>query len=103
MSSSTVAGERKTQFPSPEFTPEEVAGFQRDGYLIVNGMADTALRERMLQATLDGLGRVSGPTEYEAELHYPGSPNSLQSEGGETVRRLKHSGKSAKEPATSSF
>ena len=89
MSFSTIAGERETQISSPEFTPEEVAGFQRDGYLIVHGMADAALRERMLRATLDGLGRDSGPVEYEAELHYPGSPNSLQSEGGRTVRRLK--------------
>jgi phytanoyl-CoA hydroxylase len=89
MSSSTIAGERETQIPSPEFTPEEVAGFQRDGYVIVRGMGDAALRERMLQATLEGMGRDSGPVEYEAELHYPGSPNSLQSEGGRTVRRLK--------------
>ncbi|MCH7988579.1 MAG: phytanoyl-CoA dioxygenase family protein [Planctomycetes bacterium] len=89
MSPSTVAGEREIQIPSPEFTPEEVAGFQRDGYAIVRGMADASLRERMLQATLEGLGRSSDPVEYEAELHYPGSPNSLQSEGGRTVRRLK--------------
>jgi phytanoyl-CoA hydroxylase len=89
MSSSTVAGERETQIPASEFTSEEVAGFQRDGYVIVRGLGDAALRERMLQATLDGLGRDSGPVEYEAELHYPGSPNSLHSEGGRTVRRLK--------------
>ncbi|MCH7990535.1 MAG: phytanoyl-CoA dioxygenase family protein, partial [Planctomycetes bacterium] len=89
MSSSTIAGERETQIPSSEFTSEEVAGFQRDGYVIVRGMAGASLRERMLQATLEGLGRDSDPVEYEAELHYPGSPISLQSEGGRTVRRLK--------------
>lgn len=63
--------------------------FERDGYLIARGLADERLREPMLHATLDGLGREIGPIEYEADLHYPGAPSSKQSHGGRTVRRLK--------------
>ena len=43
----------------------------------------------MLEATFDGLARLSGPLEFEADLHYPGAPQSRDERGGDTVRRLK--------------
>ncbi|GAF94841.1 unnamed protein product, partial [marine sediment metagenome] len=43
----------------------------------------------MVHATLDGLGRNMGPVEYEADLRYPGAPDSHEGDGGRTVRRLK--------------
>jgi phytanoyl-CoA hydroxylase len=70
-------------------TPAEREQFARDGFVIVRGLADDALRREMLEVTHDHLAREIGPIEYEADLHYPGAPSSLQSEGGRTVRRLK--------------
>lgn len=73
----------------PQFTPDEVDQFHRDGYIIVRGLADERIREQMLFATLEGIGRAVPPVEYEADLQYPGAPRSRESEGGRTIRRLK--------------
>jgi phytanoyl-CoA hydroxylase len=43
----------------------------------------------MLAATRDGLARLTEPIEFEADLHYPGAPQSRAASGGDTVRRLK--------------
>ena len=71
------------------FTDEELAAFRRDGYLVLRRFADIDVREQMLAATFDGLSRNLEPIEYEAELHYPGAPQSIDSVGGRTARRLK--------------
>jgi phytanoyl-CoA hydroxylase len=71
------------------FTDEEVEAFRRDGYLVLRQLAEPDLRERMLAATLDGLARETPPIEYEAELSYPGAPESIDAAGGRTARRLK--------------
>lgn len=71
------------------FTEEEVAAFRRDGYLVLRQFADDAMRNRMLAATQDGLAREIEPIEFEAELSYPGAPQSLEEAGGRTARRLK--------------
>ncbi len=71
------------------FSPAEVAQFERDGYFIARRMVGDALRARMLEVTRDGLRREVPPVEYEADLHYPGAPSSLEAAGGHTVRRLK--------------
>jgi len=86
---STVAGEQHTHTPAPELTADEVAQFQREGYIIIRGLGESSLREQMLNATLEGMGRAIEPLEYEAELSYPGAPDSILSEGGRTIRRLK--------------
>lgn len=77
------------QTVSPQFSTDELTAFDRDGYMIVRGMVNAALRARMLEATLDGLHGEVAPLEYEADLHYPGAPTSLGDEGGRTIRRLK--------------
>lgn len=69
--------------------PVQVSAFEQDGYLIVRNLAPEAMRGRMLEVTLDGLSRLIEPLEFEADLHYPGAPQSLQAPGGNTVRRLK--------------
>jgi len=75
---------------SPDaFTDEELARFERDGYLIVRGLVGEAQRLRMLEVTLDGLARRVEPIEYEADVNYPGAPESRESAGGRTPRRLK--------------
>ena len=71
------------------FSSGEMEQFDRDGYVIVRGLGDSTLRERMLNVTLDGLHRRVEPVELETELRYPGAPDSREVAGGETVRRLK--------------
>jgi phytanoyl-CoA hydroxylase len=43
----------------------------------------------MLDVTRDGVQRLVEPIEFEADLHYPGAPESRDAVGGRTVRRLK--------------
>lgn len=71
------------------FTPAEREAFERDGYVISRGLADPALCRQMLEATQTGLSDRTPPLEYEADLHYPGAPESRDVVGGNTVRRLK--------------
>lgn len=69
-------------------TSEEFEKFEQDGYLILRNLCPESLRQEMLAATKDGLARVVEPVEYEADVEYPGSPQSRNVMGGETVRRL---------------
>lgn len=71
------------------FSPDELQQFERDGYIIVRGLADEAIRRRMLDVAMDDLAREIPPIEYEADLSYPGAPASRDSDGGRTIRRLK--------------
>lgn len=71
------------------FSPEEVAAFQREGWIVVGGLVPEAVREQMLAVARDGLAREVEPLEFEADVHYPGSPETRDSLGGRTVRRLK--------------
>ncbi len=75
--------------PSLRFTPNEVEQFRRDGFVVVRGLVGDAELARMLAVTERGLREEIAPVEYEAELHYPGAPESLQAVGGRTIRRLK--------------
>jgi phytanoyl-CoA hydroxylase len=68
---------------------EELAAFNRDGFVVVRGLADEPLRQRMLDVIWDGIRRRVEPIEYEADLQYPGAPVSRDAEGGGTPRRLK--------------
>ena len=70
------------------FTAEEVARFDRDGYLIVRGLLPAAECARMRSVAERDLAAVALPVEYEAETRYPGAPESLEAPGGRTVRRL---------------
>lgn len=71
------------------FTADELEQFHRDGYVIARGLSEPALCARMLAAAREHLERQVEPIEYEADLHYPGAPASRNSNGGQTVRRLK--------------
>jgi phytanoyl-CoA hydroxylase len=74
---------------APRFTSEEQSRFEADGYIVARGLADPRLCERMREVTRDGLARLVPPIEYEADLQYPGAPESRTAEGGRTARRLK--------------
>jgi phytanoyl-CoA hydroxylase len=71
------------------FSAEERSAFERDGYVIARGLASPELCRRMLDVTRAGLAAHTPPVEYEADLHYPGAPQSREVTGGDTIRRLK--------------
>jgi phytanoyl-CoA hydroxylase len=67
----------------------DLATFDRDGFCIVRDVAPESLLRRMREVTHDGVDRLIEPIEFEADLHYPGAPSSIDAVGGRTVRRLK--------------
>src|SRR5688572_29787998 len=70
------------------FAPAQRERFLADGYLVVPGLADEGTRARILARAQADLAAGAAPLEYEAQLHYPGAPASLEAPGGRTVRRL---------------
>ena len=64
--------------------------FQRDGYLVVRGLADRASVGEMRETVLRALDPLQGPAEFETDVDYPGSPASRDAAGGNTPRRLLH-------------
>jgi phytanoyl-CoA hydroxylase len=71
------------------FTDEELAAFHRDGYIIARNLAGVDLCRRMRDVVAEHLANRIEPIEYEADLHYPGAPESREAVGGQTPRRLK--------------
>ena len=72
------------------FSTQEVETFQRDGYIIVHGLIPPDTINTMKRITQRDLAANQGDIEYEADLSYPGAPESLDAEGGRTARRLRH-------------
>jgi phytanoyl-CoA hydroxylase len=70
------------------FSSAEVEQFHRDGYVVVRALAPEASRERMLAVSKAHLASRTPPVEYEADVRYPGAPESHDAPGGQTVRRL---------------
>lgn len=70
-------------------SPEESRFFQEQGYLIIKGLIPDVDRQTMVNVTEAGLRGEIAPLEFEADVHYPGAPPSLEADGGRTVRRLK--------------
>jgi len=86
----SVLAERDSSQPAGRiFSAGEVEQFERDGFVIVRGLCGEETRRRLLEAALGDLRDEKPPVEYEAELHYPGAPQSLADLGGRTIRRLK--------------
>jgi len=74
--------------PERKFSSGEIAQFNRDGYFVARQLVGRTLCERMKAAALEHLAREMPPVEYEADLRYPGAPQSREAKGGRTVRRL---------------
>jgi phytanoyl-CoA hydroxylase len=66
----------------------EARAFERDGYMVVRGLCPSDLRESLSEAVREQLDPLLGPVEYEADVDYPGSPDSREVQGGDTPRRL---------------
>lgn len=74
---------------SPSDYAAEADEFRRQGYLILRGLASPETVAAMQRTTLDDLTQHVPPIEYEADLRYPGAPESFDAAGGRTARRLK--------------
>lgn len=76
--------------PDRDLSEIEVQRFERDGFLILRGLADPVVVAQMRSLALASLDPLLGPAEFEADVNYPGAPGSRLEEGGETPRRLLH-------------
>ncbi len=64
--------------------------FQQEGYLILRQEISSPIIRQIRRVTETGIAEEILPVEFESELHYPGAPESLDAEGGRTIRRLKN-------------
>lgn len=62
--------------------------FSRDGFVVVRGLCEPTLLQRMRRRAISYLDPLMGPVEFEADVGYPGSPPGRCAEGGDTPRRL---------------
>lgn len=69
---------------------DQLEAFHRDGYLVLPGVLTGAQCDAVSAFVRDSLNPLVGPVEYEAQVGYPGSPEGMHSEGGQTPRRLLH-------------
>lgn len=69
-------------------TPAQQDAFARDGYLVLPGFAPAAVLRELQQVARDELAARQKPLEYESLADYPGLPSSVNTESGDTVRRL---------------
>ncbi len=78
-----------TLTPEGELPAEAVAQFYRDGYLVVRPPTPARILDRMRLVTFRDMREFTEPVEFEADLSYPGAPESKEAAGGQTTRRLK--------------
>ncbi len=71
-----------------QLSPEDIAHFHQNGYLVLRQMIDLALLNEIRNETKNHLSLRLPPFELEAELGYPKAPKSPEAEGGHTIRRL---------------
>lgn len=74
---------------SSRFSEERVTAFQRDGFVIERNLVSAEFCNRIRAVVRQHLEWQCGSIEYEADLQYPGAPESRDVEGGGTPRRLK--------------
>ena len=67
---------------------QQIATLRDTGYVIVRGLLSPQRVTRLRAVAEQQLAQRQGPLEYEADLRYPGAPESRSARGGETVRRL---------------
>lgn len=70
------------------FSAQEIAQFERDGYVIARGLTPAADCAAMRVITQRDVAAEKLPVEYEADTRYPRAPVSHDVPGGRTVRRL---------------
>ena len=65
-----------------------LARFNQNGFLIIRNLCGASHHQEMLDVINSSLDPALAPVEYEADVQYPGAPDSRQSPGGDTPRRL---------------
>lgn len=74
---------------SHSFRQNEVSSFNKDGYIIQRNLIPKPYVQQILDIARRDAGMHYGDIEYEADVQYPGSPASIDAEGGRTIRRLR--------------
>jgi len=67
---------------------EQVHALRETGYVVVQGLVPPERCEAMRAVARRQLLEAAAPVEFEADLKYPGAPDSKDAPGGHTVRRL---------------
>ena len=67
---------------------EQVHELRQKGYVIVKGLVSKERCDAMRAVARQQLAEAAAPVEFEADLKYPGAPDSKDAPGGHTVRRL---------------
>jgi len=73
---------------SNPLSAKQLQQFNDDGYLIARGLAGVDILARMNDIVDASVKPALAPVEYEADVHYPGAPESKAAPGGQTPRRL---------------
>ncbi len=71
-------------------TPAQQRQFAQDGYLLLSQRIEAERVARLREIVQHQMAVALEPVEFEAEVRYPGAPESVETEGGRTVRRLKN-------------
>lgn len=66
----------------------QLKAFQRDGFVIVRGLADPSTCGQLREAIEAIMHPPLGPVEFEVDINYPGAPSHSDAPGGRTPRRL---------------
>lgn len=66
----------------------ELEQFNEQGFILVPRLLEESFCSKLLDRAQVELQEATGFVEYEADVHYPGSPSSRQALGGNTIRRL---------------
>jgi len=69
-------------------THSEISNFNKQGFLIKRMYVAESSLDEMLYVATNHLENHINPIEYEADLKYPGAPDSPDAPGGKTSRRL---------------
>ena len=73
---------------SPRFLPAELDSFREHGFVIARKLASDDLVSAMRARVQADMINRQEPAEFEADLNYPGAPDSREATGGSTIRRL---------------
>ena len=68
--------------------PEQIQSFRDNGYLIFRGLASLDEAQQLRRIAERELELCRPPLELEADVAYPGAPDSIDAPGGTTIRRL---------------
>ena len=73
-----------------QFSHFEPALFASQGYIVRKGLISPPMIAELKSVTEHALDPLIGPVEFEAEVGYPGAPETRDASGGDTPRRLLH-------------